>query len=824
MPQTLGFLILGLLPNAAFAGLVGAIGFTGVGTLALGLGLGALYGLAMLIPQQKPPTPQPSDVQANIRQEISPRRRIYDRYLTGSVIVFGFRRGEKTYVLHYIGEGPIGGYVSFRMDKKPVTLDASGFVQESQYIVRGRSRVQLLTTLGTMTDEPFAELLAAFPELDTPLTPFRHRGCAMVLQIVEQVPAEVLQDVYPNNLPGLQVLIDGFARVFDPRTGTYGLSGNAGCCLLTEMMDVYGYTEASTDWVDFDSFAAFADLCDETVPLKAGGTEKRWRCAGVLQLNAENEARIQEISNICNADVYIDAQGRWAVRAKMRETPAIALRFRNGDHFDVQLEGGRGLQKQFNTALVTYVDPALNYKSNEVRWRHPDLYEEDGTEFTQPVSALLCPSATQAMRIAKLAVFENNPEFVGSLVSGPQGLDLLDDYVFTLDLSPEDDFERVACATGAIEFDQENMTVSASLAIMRAGANDWNPAIDEQIDVVVPTVLPSYVDDVALDVVVTVQLQANSAPVLHFAFDAAGDVTLPDSYSHQVEVSPAGAEEWSAAVVTQRSNTALFGPVADGGSYDWRIRNIASGRTFDWQYSTTAVTVIVDATPPAGLASFSAGGAAPYLGGVALTFTTANDAHLRTVKIYRKAHGSPLNSAIDTPVAGPFFVGPLSTYSHADGDLTRVNLLTNGDFSSDTAWTKGTGWSIASGKATKLPGAASNLSQPIGFVAGSSYRLGYTLSGVAAGLERPRFSGGTTVNGPLRSASGAFLDQMTALSGNTTFNFVADGSFAGSLDEAYLYALTPSCAPQGEWDYYAVPFNLSDLPGPASGPIAIIIV
>lgn len=815
MPQTLGFLILGLLPNAAFAGLVGAIGFTGVGTLALGLGLGALYGLAMLIPQEKPPTPQPSDVQANIRQEISPRRRIYDRYLTGSVIVFGFRRGEKTYVLHYIGEGPIGGYVSFRLDKKPVTLDASGFVQEAQYIVDGRSRVQLLTTLGAMTDEPFANLLAAFPELDTPLTPFRHRGCAMVLQIVEQVPSEDLQDVYPNNLPGLQVLIDGFARVYDPRNGTYGVSGNAGSCLLTELMDVYGYTAASSDWVDFDSFADFADHSDETVPLKAGGTEKRWRCAGVLQLNAENEARIQEISKICNADVYIDAQGRWAVRAKMRETPAIALRFRNGDHFDVQLEGGRGLQKQFNTALVTYVDPALNYKSNEVRWRHPDLYEEDGTEFTQPVSALLCPSATQAMRIAKLAVFENNPEFVGSLVSGPQGLDLLDDYVFTLDLSPEDDFERVACATGAIEFDQENMTVSASLAIMRAGANDWEPSIDEQIDVVVPPVLPSYVDDVALDVVVTVQLQSNSAPVLHFAFDAAGAATLPDSYSHQVEVSPAGAEEWSAAVVTQRSNTALFGPVADGGSYDWRIRNIASGRTFDWQYSTTPVTVIVDATPPIALASFSAAGTAPYLGGVALTFTTANDAHLHTVKIYRKASGSPLNLATDASIAGPFYVGPQSTYGHADGDLTRTDMVTNGAFASDTAWAKGAGWTISGGKATKATGSNSAITQALVLTGGALYRYGFSVPNLAVAGFRFRLEGSTLVNGLLASTTGNFQGTVTANGTSTGVGVNAAGTVDGSIDELHLYLSSLSCAPQGVWDYYAVPFNVSGIPGPA---------
>lgn len=643
MPQAIGFVVLSLLPNAAFAGLVGAIGFTGVGALALGIGAGVLYGASLLlVKQQKPPTQNPADVQTNIRQEISARRRIYGTTLTGSVIIFGFRRGEKSYVLHYICEGPIKRFVSFRMDKKPITLDANGFVEQEQYEVDGRSRVQILTKLGTMSDGSFSELIAAFPELNTPLTPFRHRGCVMALQIVEQVPQEDLQTVYPNNMPGLQFLIEGYDDVYDPRADARLFSDNAGACLLSEIMDVYGLTEDSAEDINFASFSDFANHCDEPIGLKAGGTEKRYRCAGQISMNAENEARVQAIAMVCNADVYMDPQGRIAVRQKMRSTPGIALRAKNGDHLELQLESGRSIQKLFNTARFTYVEPALNYKANEVSWRHDDLIEADGQEYSEAFEGLLCPSATQGQRLAKLSVFEGNPEFAGSLRSGPQALDLMEDYTFTLDLSPEDAFERIACASGAIEYDADGMTVSTPITIFAEGATSWNPSVDEQEDLVVPLELPSNVDDVALAVVVTVELLQNSAPVLKFSWTAAGGATLADSYAQQVQVSAADAEDWEDATVNQKQKTATFGPVADGGAYDWRIRNIASGKTFDWQNSLTAVAVVVDVTPPAALTSFSASdGTAQFVA----NFGTTNDAHLSTVAIYRVPTGQTLNEA-----------------------------------------------------------------------------------------------------------------------------------------------------------------------------------
>ena len=89
-----------------------------------------------------------------------------------------------------------------------------------------------------------------------------------------------------------------------------------------------------------------------------------------------------------------------------------------------------------------------------------------------------------------------------------------------------------------------------------------------------------------------------------------------------------------------------------------------------------------------------------------------------------------------------------------DSSATRVNsqglietvgyfgseLVTNGSFDADSNWSKGTGWSIANGKASKVAGSAAELTQasvfPSGFLS-KTFRITFTLE-VTAGSVRLR--------------------------------------------------------------------------------------
>jgi hypothetical protein len=116
------------------------------------------------------------------------------------------------------------------------------------------------------------------------------------------------------------------------------------------------------------------------------------------------------------------------------------------------------------------------------------------------------------------------------------------------------------------------------------------------------------------------------------------------------------------------------------------------------------------------------------------------------------------------------------------------DTIINGTFAVDADWTKGTGWTIGSGVATKTAGTAAVLSQAQTLVAGRSYLLTYTITRTAGTLTA-EFTGGTTVSGTARSVGGTFTEVLQAVTGNTTLEFSADASYAGTVDNVTLVVL-----------------------------------
>ena len=114
-----------------------------------------------------------------------------------------------------------------------------------------------------------------------------------------------------------------------------------------------------------------------------------------------------------------------------------------------------------------------------------------------------------------------------------------------------------------------------------------------------------------------------------------------------------------------------------------------------------------------------------------------------------------------------------------------TNTAVNGTFSADTDWTKGTGWTIASGQASKAAGTASALSQAQTFVAGGIYRVTFALS-ISAGSVTPRFTGGSTRTGTARSATGTHVEDLVANTGNTTLEFYGDAAAVASVDNVQI--------------------------------------
>lgn len=131
-------------------------------------------------------------------------------------------------------------------------------------------------------------------------------------------------------------------------------------------------------------------------------------------------------------------------------------------------------------------------------------------------------------------------------------------------------------------------------------------------------------------------------------------------------------------------------------------------------------------------------------------------------------------------------------------------LLSNGSFATDTVWTKGTGYTISAGEAHAAAGTGSNLTQAYAFVVGQAYWVNFTLTDYVAGTVSVRFFGGTTVT-PINpvSANGYHSGVAVAVTGNVTFAFNKDATFAGDIDDASMKELPTGWLQSADGQFFA---------------------
>ena len=108
----------------------------------------------------------------------------------------------------------------------------------------------------------------------------------------------------------------------------------------------------------------------------------------------------------------------------------------------------------------------------------------------------------------------------------------------------------------------------------------------------------------------------------------------------------------------------------------------------------------------------------------------------------------------------------------------QPELVTNGDFATDSNWTKGTGWTISGGKAIKTSGTGSSLSQTIATTTvGKKYK--FTFDAIVTGGVANAELYGVTI--PNFTTTGTQEHTITATS-TSGFEFYAASNFVGSID------------------------------------------
>ncbi len=208
--------------------------------------------------------------------------------------------------------------------------------------------------------------------------------------------------------------------------------------------------------------------------------------------------------------------------------------------------------------------------------------------------------------------------------------------------------------------------------------------------------------------------------------------------------------------------------------------------------------------------------------GHCLVTLALSDPQTGEVEIFRTPQGQSVDTATHAIGIAPINSG--TTVSWIDGDAAQADQVTDGDMTNAAAWTAGGGWSVGSGVADHVPGAASTLSQGQTLTAGSTYRGRISVTGRTAGTVTVQLAGGTVVAAPAIAADGDVPFSLTAATGNDRIEIVADADFDGSITQLILFPQSPAAAPQGDFDYRFAAVNADGIASALSSPITATII
>lgn len=819
-PLTIG---ISVLVNIGYAGAISGIGATLLGSAILGaVGIGlSLVSNALFAPDA--PTVPPSDRQASIAQAIGPRVRFYGTNKVGGTYWFLESKDGTLYKGITLNEGKINSIQEFWLNDQLVTTDGAGSVLDAPYWRGSFSVTSILVRDGDPNQLALPTLISTFPSIVT--VDHRLRGVAYALTIFGEVTRDLIAEVYGNGEPQLRCVIRA-SMVKSVRSGLTIYSDNPADCIYDYLTgrDGAGFAYGagfSEDQIDLPSFQAFASLCDQDVPIKAGGTIKRYRLWGGYALNEEMRNTVPRLLASCDGDLYMTTAGKIAIRGGQWVEPSLTLDSSLGHIISGEFRRGQSALAAFNELTITYLEPDLDFQEAEAeRWLDSDNIALRGQVLPEKLDVIMAPHHAQARRLGKIFSHKQNPRWSGRITTNYYGFNALGEETVTIKFGPLGISETFFIESIRLV---ENFTgVEMTVTSLSADAYAWDPATEEGT---APTIPPDTSTATSLPPPDNIQATKGQKIVNGVTIGAIIQVTWTEPVRttlwQQVEYRPTPAGDWIPMSVSNTTGYAESAIVDDGQEYEVRVRTMSpAGQAGPWLTPSIFITPVADTVPPLALTAAAVSG---NNGRADINYTTAASANVRRVAIYRAPVGVPLDR--NTQLVGVRDAGPSTPYSTFDGAL-NTNLLLNPDFATSATWAFNPTWSYdaANQEADHATGAIGGLAQTYSYVAGA-HRWGMTLKNqtVAGTGVNPIFGGGTAVTGASQSGNGRKFGTLTPNSGNTIFGWQAS-TWVGSLDDAALFRAVPGSAPQGVWDYYLEPINGSYVGGNPSGPFTVTII
>jgi hypothetical protein len=576
-----------------------AAGFTAIGVgaatatilaqgvlIAVGLGLSLLSTMLF-----RPAQPKPSDGQTLIRQSTAPRQRSYGRVKVAGSYMFA---NTQTGVLHRVfamGSGEIDEVEEHWIDDTLVTVELVGnTVTTPKYNVGGSSKVRLEWELGSAAGYQFLLLEAAFPGVWT--SDHLGKGIPKAYMLMHQVKAEQINDMFPRLADTLYRQVQRGALVPSVSGGVIGAaswSDNPARCILDFMIHADGFRipqaqiAAAIDYWE-DAIA----ICDEAIPLNAGGTEPRYRLWNTYRFDERPADVLARFLQCCDGQVFPTPNGGIGIRVGKWETPAVTI---DDDAILAFSEVRRGadILATANTIRARYTSPDHDYQETDADpWIDAGDVADRG-EFVADFEFYCSPSHTQTRRLMKIAAARLNPDWAGTMVCNLRGLMLMGERFFIINCAEL----GLNITAELVKLDQifEGNTITGVQVEWRSAneaAYDWDETTEEGE---APPLPPPIVPERDIPV-------PGGFGVAPFEVSAILTWSTPpeDYLLVEVRYKRTADVDWLPWGVSDGVDGVVVGPLVEGEEYEFQIRHRSdtTDRVSDWTASETLTISVHD--------------------------------------------------------------------------------------------------------------------------------------------------------------------------------------------------------------------------------------
>lgn len=530
----------------------------------------------------RPRPPRPEDVQASIRNPTSPRFRHYGIvFISGPPVFLESKSGNlhKVLALGFDRFKALTEILAYWIDDTEVTINVDGEVTTEPWDDNDPACI-IRTRLGLATETYYSELEAVFSEWTSA---HRGDGVASLYAFQRAVSAENISKVFPKLTETLYRVRAKGVAVWNPTDiaqdkddpSTWEWSDNSALIALDYMRNLDGMrlpdelfttTQAAAGW------AHAIAVCDEAVPLKAGGTVARYRCSGSYSLNERPADVLGRILATCDGRIVPTPDGGVMLQVGEWIVPTAATIDRDTILNWESWGPGRNILETANTIRSVFTSEAHNFKSVDAApWVNATDVGLRG-EIATDIDLTMVPGHSQARRLMKIFAARTTPDWVGTLNCNMKALDCIGERFVPVslpDFEVDEDFE-VADARLIIGEGATVVGVTLDLQSIGQATYSWNAATEEGTAPRAETsdglsVIPVPTGFTAVPVASFIGGVAVIVALLQWDAPPTAALTVRPQYKRTAD------SAWIDIATTVGATAATSPPLTDGESYDFQI-------------------------------------------------------------------------------------------------------------------------------------------------------------------------------------------------------------------------------------------------------------